>query len=171
MAGKKKSGQHKAGHAGTPALMVLEDAQVQFTLYEYEHSEQMEHGYARDTAEILGCDPDAVFKTLMVESGRDIFVAIVPASARLHLKSVAKAAGVKSVAMMDPREAEKVTGYVTGGISPLGQKRQFPIFLDESALMADEILVSGGKRSLSVGIAPADFIAVSGAKVADIAEW
>ncbi|QJC21207.1 Cys-tRNA(Pro) deacylase [Arcanobacterium buesumense] len=171
MADKKKTGQHKSHHSGTPALQVLESASVSFRLYEYEHSTTMDHGYARDTAEILGCDPDSVFKTLMVESGRDVFVAIVPASARLNLKSVAKAAGVKSVAMMDPRKAEKVTGYVTGGISPLGQKHQFPIFLDECALMADEILISGGKRTLSVGIVPADFIAVSGAQVADIAQW
>ncbi|USR79556.1 Cys-tRNA(Pro) deacylase [Arcanobacterium pinnipediorum] len=171
MTRKKKTGQHKAGHTGTPALAALEAANVPFTLYEYEHSQTMEHGYAQDTAQILGIDPDTVFKTLMVESGKDAFIAIVPASARLNLKAVAHAAGVKSVAMMEPSRAEKVTGYVTGGISPLGQKHHFPIFLDESAVIADEILISGGKRSLSVGIAPADFIAVSGAQVADIAQW
>lgn len=165
MASKKKS-----GHAGTPALNVLEKSGVEFKVYEYEHSTHMDKGYALDTASVLGISPNAVFKTLMVESGRDSFVGVVPASSRLNLKALAKLAGVKSVAMMDPQQAEKLTGYVTGGISPLGQKKRSPIFLDASALELDMILVSGGKRDIPVGIAPADLVTVCDAVVGPIAE-
>ncbi|MDO5061425.1 MAG: Cys-tRNA(Pro) deacylase [Actinomycetaceae bacterium] len=160
----------KPAQSGTPALQVLQESAIEYELFEYEHSATMEHGYARDTASVLGIAPEAVFKTLLVEADGQPAVGIVPASNLLNLKRIAKALGAKSAQMMDPAKAERLTGYVTGGISPLGQRKLYPTVIDETALLLDQILISGGKRTLSVKLRPADLAAVIKARFADIAE-
>lgn len=160
----------KPAQSGTPALQVLQEAAIEYELFEYEHSATMEHGYARDTASVLGIAPEAVFKTLLIEADGQPAVAIVPASNLLNLKRIAKALGAKSAQMMDPAKAERLTGYVTGGISPLGQRKLYPTVIDETALLLDQMLISGGKRTLSVKLRPADLATVTKASFADIAE-
>lgn len=150
--------KHAAG--GTPAINTLEKAGIHFEELEYEHAEHMEHGYALDSAEVMGLDPATVFKTLMTTVDGKPVVAVVPATGMLNLKSLAKAAGGKKAAMMAPEDAERRTGYVTGGISPLGQKIASPTFIDESARELDTMLVSGGKRTLSVRVKPDDLVKI-----------
>lgn len=119
---------------------------------------------------MLGVAPEQVFKTLMIETQNGPAVALVPASARLNLRALAKAAGTKSATMMDPSKAEKLTGYVTGGISPLGQKNTYPTFVDTSALTQPRIVISGGKRTLPVLVEPNSLIAPFGFIPAPIAK-
>ncbi len=159
----------KHRQAGTPVLRALQAAGIKYRLYEYEHSSVMEHGYALDTADVLGLDPALIYKTLLIEDEKENpAVAVVPATQKLSLKLMAKALGVKSVKMPAPAKAERITGYVTGGISPIGQKRALRTVIDSDAEKLPQMLVSGGKRSLSVGISPADLIRLTGAKVAPI---
>ncbi|WP_124055409.1 Cys-tRNA(Pro) deacylase [Arcanobacterium ihumii] len=163
MARKKKS-----THLGTPALRALNDAGVEYELFEYEHSPVMDHGYALDTSAVLGIEPQYIFKTLLTECDGESVVAVVPASSQLNLKALAKAADAKAASMMDPSKAEKITGYVTGGISPLGQRSTLRTFIDESALELDMILVSGGKRNLSVRLGAQDLAEAINAQFAII---
>jgi len=146
----------------TPATKALKDADVAFTLHEYEHDPQTE-SYAGEAADALGLDPDRVFKTLVVQSQDDLAVAIVPASAKLDLKAVGKRA-----AMADPTRAERVTGYVKGGISPLGQRRRLATYVDETAWLHDTIFVSAGRRGLEIEITPDDLIELTNAVVKDL---
>lgn len=165
---KKKS--TKQGRAGTPALQVLEEHGVEYVLFDYEHSRVMEHGYALDTAQVLGVDPEGVFKTLMVEADGQPAVGIVQADRLLNLKQIARALGAKQAQMMEPAKAERLTGYVTGGISPLGQRTSVPTVIDADAQARDSLVISGGKRSLSVRIAPADLARLTDAVFAPIGE-
>jgi len=146
----------------TPAVRLLKKAGIIFTLHEYTHETQASSnnvGYGEEAASLLGISTQQVFKTLLVSTGnKQLAVAIVPASHQLNLKSVAKALGVKKVAMADPHEAEKATGYILGGISPLGQKKRLPFLLDESANQFSTIFVSGGRRGLEIELAPDDLI-------------
>lgn len=159
----------KSGKAATAALEVLTKSGTEFELIEYEHSEVMERGFALDTVAVLGLDPATVFKTLLAEVDGKPAVAVVPASGSLNLKSLAKAAGGKHAEMMDPAKAQRITGYITGGISPLGQRQLYPTFIDESARALDKMSVSGGKRSLSVSLAPADLATLTKGVFAPIA--
>ena len=152
----------------TPAIRTLEAAGVAFSIHEYERGESL-HDFGREAAEKLGLDPDQVFKTLLVTVDGGQAVAIVPVSCKLGLKAIGKALGGKHVEMCDPGVAERITGYVRGGISPFGQKRQLPTVVDETAVLFDEIYVSGGRRGLDIGVAPGDLVSVLGAVVADIA--
>ncbi|MCF2706111.1 Cys-tRNA(Pro) deacylase [Arcanobacterium haemolyticum] len=165
--GKKKKAN---AHQGTPALQALEAAGIAYELIEYEHSDHFEHGYALDTAAVLGRDPATLFKTLMVLVDGKPTCAVVPATGMLNLKSLAKAAGGKKAEMMEPSKAEKLTGYVTGGISPIGQRTTSPTYIDESARAFPRIAVSGGKRTASVDIAPDDLAKLVGATFAAIAD-
>lgn len=165
MAKKKQRNQQ-----GTHALQALEAAGVEYEVVEYQHSEHQDHGYALDTAKVLGLDPATIFKTLMALVDGKPACAVVPATGMLNLKSLAKAAGGKRAEMMDPAEAEKLTGYVTGGISPLGQRKKAPTFIDSSAQAHDKMLVSGGKRTLSVSIAPSSLADLTSATFADISD-
>jgi Cys-tRNA(Pro)/Cys-tRNA(Cys) deacylase len=152
----------------TPAITELEAAGVPFTIHEYERGDAL-HDFGLEAAAKLGLDPDRVFKTLLVTVDGAEHVAIVPVSGMLSLKAVGKAFGAKRVEMCDPAVAERITGYVRGGISPFGQKKRLPTVIDEIALVFDEIYVSGGKRGLDIGVAPGDLIDVLAAIVGDVA--
>lgn len=163
-------GKKKSAHVSdaTPALKILRESGVSYDVLEYEHSATMEHGYALDTVSILGLDPGVVFKTLLVEVDGMPAVGVVPASGRLNLKAIAKAVGGKSAVMMDPSKAEKLTGYVTGGISPLGQRHRYRTVIDESAQALEHMCISGGKRTLSVLVSPANLVELCAGSFAPI---
>ncbi len=152
----------------TPAINELEQAGVPFSLHEYERGESL-HDFGVEAADKLGFAPDQVFKTLIVTADGRHAVAIVPVSGKLALKAVGKALGAKRVDMCDPVEAERITGYVRGGISPFGQKKRLSTVLDEMATLFETIYVSGGKRGLDIGVATSDLVHVLNATVADIA--
>ena len=154
--------------AMTPAIRELEAAGVGFQVLEYERGDSM-HDFGKEAADKLGLDPDQVFKTLLVTVDGRVAVAVVPVSGKLALKAVAKALGAKQAEMCDPSIAERITGYVRGGISPFGQKKRLPTVIDEMATIFDTVYVSGGKRGLDVAVAPDDLIRVLDAIVAQIA--
>lgn len=157
----------KKASAGTPATVALTRAGIDFTLHPYEHDPRAE-SYGLEAAEALGVDPERVLKTLMAGVDGRLSVAIVPVSGQLDLKALAKALGGSRATMADVADAERATGYVAGGISPVGQRRSHPTVLDESALTYDTVLVSAGRRGLDLEIAPADLVRVTGALTAPI---
>lgn len=158
----------KRGSAGTPATVALTRAGVSFTTHAYEH-DPAASSYGLEAAEALGLDPEQVFKTLFVEVDGRLVVGIVPVSRQLDLKAVAAAVNGKKATMADPAAAERATGYVVGGISPLGQKRPHPTVLDETALVFETVYVSGGRRGLDIGLAPQDLVRLTKATTAAIA--
>jgi Cys-tRNA(Pro)/Cys-tRNA(Cys) deacylase len=147
----------------TPATRAAKAAGITYTLHEYDHDPRAA-SYAGEAAEVLGLDPRRVYKTLVVTVGDALAVAIVPAADQLDLKAVGKRA-----AMADPARAEKVTGYVAGGISPLGQRKRLVTFLDAGAREFDTIFVSAGRRGLEIELAPDDLVALTGADVRGLA--
>jgi Cys-tRNA(Pro)/Cys-tRNA(Cys) deacylase len=147
--------------------VALTRAGVSFTLHEYAHDPRAA-SYGLEAAEALGLDPDRVFKTLLAELDGELVVAIVPVAARLDLKALARALGGSKAAMADPKAAERATGYVTGGISPVGQKRALRTVIDQNAAAYDVVYVSAGRRGLDLGIAPVDLAEVTGAINAEI---
>ena len=152
--------------------MMLEAAGIDFTVSEYDRHLSGDgelRDFGREAAEALGLSTDEVFKTLVVISEADeLIVAVLPVSCQLSMKLVAAAAGVKKVTMCDSAVAERSSGYVVGGISPLGQRRRLRTMIDESAELFDRIYVSGGRRGLDVGLAPADLVALLDATVSPI---
>ena len=154
---------------GTPALVALTRADVPHTVHTYDHDAASDVGYGLEAAQVLGLPPEQVFKTLLADVDGVLTVAVVPVTTTLDLKALAAAVGGKRAAMARPADAERATGYVVGGISPLGQKTAHPTVVDESAELFDTVYVSGGRRGMDVGLAPADLIALTGATVADIA--
>ena len=157
----------KKSAGGTPATVALTRAGIAFTLHEYAHDPRAT-SYGSEAAEALGLDPDRVFKTLLAEVDGDLVVAVVPVAGWLDLKALARALGGRKAAMADPKDAERSTGYVVGGIAPVGQKRRLPTVVDESATAYDVVYVSAGRRGLDLGIAPADLVAATGAITADV---
>lgn len=153
---------------GTPATVALTAAGIGFTARQYAH-DPATTSFGLEAAEALGVEPERVFKTLLADVDGQLVVGIVPVSTTLDLKALARAVGGKRAAMAEPQLAERRTGYVVGGISPIGQKTAHPTVVDESALLFDTVLVSGGRRGLDLELAPADLIAVTSATVADIA--
>jgi Cys-tRNA(Pro)/Cys-tRNA(Cys) deacylase len=151
----------------TPATRALAAAGVEFTEHAYRHDPAVA-GYGAEAAEVLGVDPARVLKTLMAEVDGVLTVAVVPVSGSLDLKALAAAVGGKRAAMADPALAERRTGYVVGGISPLGQRHPHPTVVDASALTHETVLVSGGRRGLDLELSPADLVRVSGAVVAPV---
>ncbi|MFJ4208156.1 Cys-tRNA(Pro) deacylase [Paenarthrobacter sp. NPDC089675] len=145
----------KMASQGTPATAVLAAAGVPFVAHPYAHDPSAA-SYGLEAAEVLGIDPARVFKTLMVEVEGRLAVGIVPVSGTLDLKAVAGALGAKKAAMADPKAAERRTGYVLGGISPLGQRQPSPTVLDQTAFDFETILVSGGRRGLDIELSPVD---------------
>ena len=154
--------------APTPAAAALQAAGVDFTERSYHHDPAVTD-FGQEAADALGVDPARVLKTLLVDDGSALAVAIVPVTGQVDLKAVAAALGVKKVAMADPRAAERSSGYVVGGISPFGQRRQLRTLVDTSALEHGTVLVSGGRRGLDLELAPADLVRVTDATTADIA--
>jgi Cys-tRNA(Pro)/Cys-tRNA(Cys) deacylase len=152
----------------TPAIRALQKAQVAFTLHPYEHDPSAE-SYGLEAAEALGVPPERVFKTLVCSAdGVGLLLALVPASGQLDLKALAAALGVKKAGLADPEAAQRATGYVLGGISPLGGRKALPTLIDASALGHETIHVSAGKRGLQVELAPADLVALTGASSAEL---
>jgi len=152
---------------GTPATVALEKAGVTFTVHAYDHDPRSA-SYGLEAADALGLDPDAVFKTLLAEVDGELVVAVVPVSGQLDLKALASAVGGKRAAMADPAVAERTTGYVVGGISPIGQRRRLRTVVDESASARPAVYVSGGRRGVDLGLDPADLVRVLDAQVARI---
>lgn len=154
---------------GTPAILAAERAGIPFRVLEYHH-DPAAASYGLEAAAALDLDPEGVFKTLVasIDGGR-LVVAIVPVSARLNLKGLAAATGGKRAELADGVAAERATGYVLGGISPLGGRRPLPTVLDRSALDHPTIHVSAGRRGLELALAPADLIRLTAATVAPIA--
>lgn len=155
--------------SGTPALVALNNAGVQYVIREYDH-DPTNTAFGLEAAEKLNVDAERVFKTLVANVDDEYVVAIVPVTCTVNLKSLARAVGGKKAAMADPAIAQRLTGYVVGGISPLGQKKQLRTAIDETCELWDTVLVSGGKRGLDVELAPADLIAMTHAVVDAIAE-
>jgi len=153
--------------AGTPATTLLQRAGVPHRLHSYTHDPSAS-SFGLEAADALGVDPARVFKTLMAMLDGSLAVAIVPVSSSLDLKKFAAALGGKRAAMADPQVAQRRTGYVLGGISPLGQKQASPTVLDSTAPDFATILVSGGRRGLDIEIAPGDLVALTQAAVAPI---
>jgi len=154
----------------TPAVKAALAAKIIYTLHEYEHDPNLT-AYGPEAADALGISPDRIFKTLVVSlsgSKDPLAVAIVPVSAQLDLKSFAIAANAKKAAMADARDAERASGYVLGGISPLGQRKRLPTIMDLSALAYRTIYVSAGKRGLQIELAPNDLSRLCAARTADI---
>ena len=153
---------------GTPATVALDAAGVDYEVRSYEH-DAATPSFGLEAAAALGVEPGRVFKTLLVETDGGLAVGIVPVARQLDLKAIAAAVGAKKATMADPKVAERVTGYVVGGISPIGQKRALPTVLDDSAAGFETVLVSGGKRGLDLELAPEDLLAVTNALLAQIA--
>jgi Cys-tRNA(Pro)/Cys-tRNA(Cys) deacylase len=153
---------------GTPATALLAKEKVAHSLHTYEVDADTPN-YGAVVAEALGADPGRVFKTLVTEVDGVLTVAIVPVTGDVDLKALAAAAGGKRAAIADRDLAERTTGYVRGGISPLGQRKRLPTVLDASALDGELIFVSAGKRGLQVRLAPQDLVRLTGATVAAIA--
>lgn len=155
----------------TPAIKTLERSRIAFTIHEYEH-DPAAPAYGLEAAEKIGRPHEQVFKTLLVAIEGDakrLAVGIVPVAGQLDLKAMAAALKVKKVAMAQPADAERATGYIVGGISPLGQKKRLPMVLDASASTQESILVSGGRRGLDLELAPSDLCKVTGAIQAAVA--
>ncbi|MCK5890620.1 MAG: Cys-tRNA(Pro) deacylase [Aeromicrobium sp.] len=143
--------------AGTPATEALRAAEVAFTMHAYAHDPRAT-SYGLEAAEALGVDPDRVFKTLMIEADGSLAVVVVPVSGTVDLKAAASALGAKRAQLADPAAAQRATGYVLGGISPIGQKRRHRTVIDETAELWESVLVSGGRRGLDVELSPRDLI-------------
>jgi Cys-tRNA(Pro)/Cys-tRNA(Cys) deacylase len=146
----------------TPAVVAAERAGISFTLHEYEH--EAGAAYGPEAAAKTGVDPARVFKTLVVSQDGALSVAVVPVAAQLDLRALGKRA-----ALAERAAAERATGYVLGGISPLGQRKPLPTLLDESALGHETIFVSAGRRGLEIELAPDDLVRLTRARVAAIA--
>jgi len=156
----------------TPAVDAAKAARIEFKVHQYEH----DHGaaYGSEAAEKLGVDPQRVFKTLMLETdlgSRVLAVAVIPVAATLDLKAAARALKQKRVAMAEPQVAQRLTGYLLGGISPLGQKRGFATVIDASAEKLESIYVSAGRRGLELELSPACLETLTQARFAAIAKF
>jgi len=153
--------------ASTPALVALQESGTAFAVHEYTHDPD-ETAFGAEAAEALRLDPERVFKTLLADVDGQLVVACVPVSGQLSLKALAAAVGSKRATMAEPKAAEKTTGYVLGGISPLGQRKRLPTIIDDTALHHSTIYVSGGRRGLDIELRPEDLISLTNARTAPI---
>ena len=151
----------------TPATVALEKAGVAFTLHEYDYDPNAAR-IGMQAAEALGIEPSRLLKTLMAKAGDAVVCVLAPSDREVNLKKLAAAAKTKSAAMLGAAEAERITGYHVGGISPFGQKKRVAVFIEQSALSFERIVMNGGRRGLLVELAPADAVRVLGATVAEI---
>jgi Cys-tRNA(Pro)/Cys-tRNA(Cys) deacylase len=152
---------------GTMATAALERAKIPFTVHEYAHDPRNE-SYGREACEALGVTPDRVFKTLVAEVDGALVTGVVPVEGHLDLKALAAARGGKKATMAQVAAAERATGYVAGGISPVGQRKRLPVVVDVSALVFETVFCSAGRRGLEIELAPADLVRATGATVASI---
>lgn len=151
----------------TPACKILKSNKIEYSIHEYEHDVNAK-SFGLEAAEKLGLEVHEVFKTLMVTDDKTYFVAVLPVNHQLNLKKVASALGCKKLHMADPKDAERLTGYLVGGISPVGQKKRLKTVIDITAEPLNKMYVSGGKRGLDIGVNPKDLVKVLGASFADI---
>ncbi|MCA0251569.1 MAG: Cys-tRNA(Pro) deacylase [Actinobacteria bacterium] len=157
--------------SATPATRALDEAGVAYRLHPYDHDPANRH-FGEEAAAALGVDQLRIFKTLIVDTGAGrppLAVAVVPVAGQLDLKAMATALGVKKVELADPAAASRSSGYLIGGISPLGQKTPLPTVVDETAELFDTVYVSAGRRGLQLELAPADLASLTAARFADIA--
>ncbi|WP_067720352.1 Cys-tRNA(Pro) deacylase [Nocardia yamanashiensis] len=159
--------------ASTPAIKALVQAKVDHRVHAYEHDPRSDSYGAEAVSALaaeLGIEADQIFKTLVIELGSGaLAVAVLPVPTKLSLKAAAAALGEGKAAMADKTKAERTTGYVVGGVSPLGQKKTLPTVIDETALLWDRVLCSAGKRGLEIELRPEDLIGLTGAVTADVA--
>ena len=154
----------------TPGINVAKKAKVAHKIHEYVHDASSE-SYGLEAAEKLGVSPDRVFKTLVVNlDGKDMAVGVLPVSAMLSMKLIAKAVGAKKAVMAAPADVERSTGYVLGGVSPLGQKKRLKTIIDASAKSHATIYISAGRRGLEIELSPEDLATLVGATFADICQ-
>jgi Cys-tRNA(Pro)/Cys-tRNA(Cys) deacylase len=154
--------------AGTPATALLAKAKIPFTLHPYDHDPRAE-AYGDEAAAALGIEPRRIFKTLVAMIDGKLVCAVVPVAGRLDIKALAASVGGKRGGMADPAAAARATGYVVGGISPIGQRTALPVVIDESATTFETMFVSAGKRGLQVELQPADLIRATNGRFAAIA--
>jgi Cys-tRNA(Pro)/Cys-tRNA(Cys) deacylase len=152
---------------GTPATLALEKAGVHFALYEYDYDPNAAR-IGMQAAEALGVSPARLLKTLMAKADGSIVCVVLPADREVSFKKLAAAAGTKSAAMLPPADAERVTGYRVGGISPFGQKKRVAVFIEATALDHPTIIVNGGRRGLQIELAPTDLMRLLDAKAASL---
>jgi Cys-tRNA(Pro)/Cys-tRNA(Cys) deacylase len=162
-----KKQKKQSGTGGTPATVALTAAGTAYTVHAYEH-DPAHPSYGEEAAQAMGVSPDRVFKTLVAEVDGDLTVAVVPVAGTLNLKALATAVSGKRAVMADPAAAERTTGYVRGGISPLGQRKKLRTVLDDSASAHATICVSAGRRGLEVELSPADLATLTAAVLAPI---
>lgn len=169
MAPSKRSRPKRSGpeSAGTPATAALAKAGIDFTLHPYEHHDGATR-YGEEAAEQLGVDPRRIFKTLIADVSGQLVVAVVPVADQLDLKALARSRGAKKAQLADPQAATRSSGYVLGGISPIGQRTKLPTVIDSSCADFPTIFVSAGRRGLQVELSPADLTAITDALVAPI---
>jgi Cys-tRNA(Pro)/Cys-tRNA(Cys) deacylase len=153
---------------GTPATALLTRSKIDFTLHPYEHDPRAD-AFGDEAAAALGVPPDRIFKTLIASIDGRLTCAVVPVAGRLDLKALAAVVGGKRGELADPAAAARATGYVVGGISPLGQRTRLPVVVDSSAEEFETVFVSAGKRGLQLQLAPADLVRAANATTAPIA--
>ncbi|HDZ37991.1 MAG TPA: Cys-tRNA(Pro) deacylase [Marinobacter sp.] len=149
----------------TPGIYAISKAGISHKVHEYEH-DPASAGYGHEAAEKMGVDPARVFKTLVVTvDGKTLVVGVVPVTGMLSMKRIAKAAGGKKAGMADPQEVQRRTGYVMGGVSPLGQKNPLKTFIDASAGAFDTVYISAGRRGLEIELSPRDLAQLTGGQL------
>ncbi len=151
----------------TPATLALQKAGVAFRLHEYDYDPEASR-IGMQAAEALGIEPQRLLKTLMARTGDKVVCVLAPSDREVNLKKLAAAAGAKSAAMLGAAEAERITGYHVGGISPFGQRKRVPVFIEKSAIAFGRIVLNGGRRGLQVELKPADLMRVLNATAAEI---
>lgn len=151
----------------TPATLALQKAGIAFALHEYDYDPNADR-IGMQAAEALGIEPQRLLKTLMARAGDKVVCVLVPSDREVNLKKLAAAAGAKSAAMLAAAEAERITGYHVGGISPFGQKKRLPMFIEQSTLAYPRLVFNGGQRGLQIELTSDDLMRVLGAKAAEL---
>jgi Cys-tRNA(Pro)/Cys-tRNA(Cys) deacylase len=153
----------------TPACKLLQSKNIAYSIHEYQHQAGSQQ-FGVEAVEKLGLDAKQTFKTLLLSDGKQHFVAVLPVAYQLNLKQAAQALAVKKLNLAERQEAERLTGYLVGGISPLAQKKSLKTIIDASALQFDKIYVSAGRRGLEMALAPQDLAQLLAAQFADIVD-